>query len=58
MFILVPDLVYKTQVWFFPITREVFNGVLYAFLGLYKIAILVFNVIPYVALLIVSSKES
>jgi hypothetical protein len=33
--------------------REVFDVVLYSFLGLYKIVILVFNFVPYVALRIV-----
>jgi hypothetical protein len=53
MFILAPDLVYRTQSIWFPIPRETFNVVFYAFLGLFKIVFLVFNVVPYVALLIV-----
>ncbi len=53
MFILAPDLVYRTQSKWFPIPRETFNVVFYAFLGLFKIVFLVFNVVPYVALLIV-----
>ncbi len=48
-----PDLVYRTQSKWFPIPRETFNVVIYSFLGLFKIAFLVFNVVPYVALLIV-----
>ncbi len=52
MFILAPDLVYRTQSKWFPIPRETFNVVMYAFLGLFKIVFLVFNVVPYVALLI------
>ena len=53
MYILAPDLVYRTQSKWFPIPRETFNVVFYSFLGLFKIVFLVFNVVPYVALLIV-----
>jgi len=47
-----PDLVYRTQSKWFPISRETFNVIMYSFLGLFKIVFLAFNVIPYVALLI------
>ena len=47
------DLVYRTQSKWFPIPREIFNVVMYSFLGLFKIVFLVFNAVPYVALLIV-----
>jgi hypothetical protein len=47
-----PDLVYRTQNRWFPIPRDIFNVVLYSFLGLFKIVFLIFNVVPYVALLI------
>ncbi len=53
MCISAPDLVYRTQSKWFPIPRETFNVVIYSFLGLFKIVFLVFNVVPYVALLIV-----
>ncbi len=53
MCILAPDLVYRTQIKWFPIPRETFNVVIYSFLGLFKIVFLVFNVVPYVALLII-----
>ena len=53
MCILGPNLVYRTQNKWFPIPRETFNVVIYSFLGLFKIVFLVFNVVPYVALLIV-----
>lgn len=53
MLIFAPDLVYRTQRKWFPIPRETFNVVIYSFLGLFKILFLVFNVVPYVALLIV-----
>ena len=48
-----PDLVYRTQSKLIPIPRETFNVVMYSFLGLFKIVFLVFNVVPYVVLLIV-----
>ena len=53
MFILAPDLVYRTQSKWFPIPRETYNLVMYSFLGLFKIFFLVFNVVPYVALRII-----
>ena len=53
IYMLAPDLVYRTQSKFFPIPRETFNVVFYSFIGLFKIVFLVFNVIPYVALRIV-----
>ena len=48
-----PDLVYRTQRRWFPIPRETFTAFMYGFLGLFKIIYLVFNVVPYIALLIV-----
>ncbi len=51
--IFAPDLVYRTQKWFFPIPRETFDVVLYSFLGLFKIFFLVFNAVPYLALVII-----
>ena len=53
MCIVAPDVVYRTQSKWFPIPREVFNVVIYSFLGLFKIFFLFFNIVPYVALLVV-----
>ena len=53
MLMTAPDLVYRTQSRWFPIPREIFDVVIYAFLGLFKIVFLVFNAVPYLALLIV-----
>ena len=39
-FLTVPDLVYRTQSKFFPISRETFDIIFYAFLGFFKIIIL------------------
>lgn len=52
MFALAPDLIYRIQSGFFPIHRETFNAVMYSFLGLFKIFFLVFNLVPYLALLL------
>ncbi len=48
-----PDRVYGTQSRWFPIRRDIFDVVLYSFIGLFKILFLVFNLVPYLALLIV-----
>lgn len=47
------DFVYRIHGKWFPMPRETFNVVLYSSLGIYKIAIIVFNIVPFVALLIV-----
>jgi len=52
-FMVAPDLVHRTQSRWFPIPRETFNIVFYSFLGFFKIVFLVFNVAPYLALLII-----
>jgi hypothetical protein len=52
-FVFTPDLVYRIQSKWFPIPRETFIVVFYSFLGLFKIFFLFFNVVPYVALLII-----
>jgi hypothetical protein len=52
--LLVPDLVYKTQKTFFPMTKETFTVVFYSFIGLFKIFFLIFNLVPFLALLIIS----
>ncbi len=51
-----PDFVYRLHSRFFPIPRESFNVCMYAFIGLWKILVIVFNVIPYVALVIVGKR--
>jgi hypothetical protein len=38
---------------YFSISREAFNVVIVSFIGLYKIVVIVFNIVPYVALLII-----
>lgn len=53
MFLLVSDFVYRMHSKWFPMPRETFNVVIYSFLGLFKMIIIVFNAIPYVALVII-----
>jgi len=46
------DWVYRMNIKWFPIPQEVFNVVIYSFIGLFKLFILVFNIVPYVSLAI------
>lgn len=50
------DFIYSAHGQMFHMPREAFDVTLYAFLGLYKIVILVFNLVPYVALRIVGNE--
>lgn len=52
-FVFAPDFVYRVQTHWFPISRETYNTIIYAFFGLFKIFFIVFNVVPYVTLLII-----
>jgi len=54
-YIFAPDLVYRIQSRFFPISRETFTVAYYGFLGLFKIFFIIFNIVPLVALLIIGS---
>jgi hypothetical protein len=47
------DWTYRIHSKWYSIPRETFNVAIYSFLGLYKILIFVFNLIPYMALLII-----
>lgn len=53
MCLFAPNLVYATQRRWFPIPRETFDVVIYCFIGAFKILFLVFNLVPYIALLII-----
>ena len=46
------DRVYRKQSKWFPIPRESFNVVIYSFIGFFKILFLMFNLVPYLALVI------
>lgn len=51
---LAPHLVYRTQNIWFPLPRATFDVIIYSFLGLFKIFFLVFNLTPFLALLIIT----
>ena len=48
-----PDLVYRTQSRFVPITREQFNFSMYTLMGLFKFGLIFLNLVPWIALSIV-----
>ena len=50
MLFLAPDLVYRTQHAFLPISESTFQTCIYCMLGIYKLLIIFFNLVPYVAL--------
>lgn len=45
--------VFRVQERWFPISRETFIIVIYSFLGLYKIIVISFNLVPYIALVVI-----
>ena len=47
------DFVYRMHGKWFPMPKETFTVVLYSSLGMYKIFVFMFNVVPHLALLIV-----
>ena len=47
------DWIYRKHSQWFPISRAAFNVAIYSFLGAYKMLFLAFNLVPYVALVIV-----
>ena len=44
--------VYGMHSKWFPISREAFNVAIYSFLGIFKMFVLVFNLVPYIACVI------
>jgi len=48
-----PNLVYQLQTKWVPISRDTFNVAMYSFLGLFKIIFLMFNLVPYLSLLLI-----
>jgi hypothetical protein len=51
--IFLADFSYRMNNRFFSISREAFNIALFSFIGLFKIFVIVFNLVPYIALLII-----
>jgi hypothetical protein len=53
MYFVAKDLVYRIQSKIFPLQKETFTVVFYCFLGLYKIFVMIFNIVPFIALSII-----
>jgi len=47
------DFVYRMHSKWFPMPQETFNTVMYSFIGIYKIFVFVFNIVPWIALTII-----
>lgn len=43
------DWVYRMHSKFFPVTESQFNIAIYSFMGLYKVLVIVFNIVPWIA---------
>ena len=54
MLVFARDFVYAVQSRFFPIPRDKFDVIIYAFIGVFKIIFICFNVVPWIALLVVA----
>jgi len=48
------DWVHRVHGKWFPISREAFYVTIYSFMGVFKIFFLMFNLVPYLALLIIA----
>ncbi len=53
LWIITGDFIYKMHGICFPMPRETFNAVVYGFVGFYKILVIVFNIIPWIVLLLI-----
>jgi len=53
MFLLVHDWIYRMHGKFFKLSVETFDAIHYSGIAVYKIAIFMFSIVPYLALLIV-----
>ncbi|MCB9229933.1 MAG: hypothetical protein H6618_10000 [Deltaproteobacteria bacterium] len=51
---MMPDVIYKLHSHWFSLPREQFNLALYCFFGLLKIFFIIFNLVPYLALRIMT----
>jgi hypothetical protein len=47
------DAVYQMHSKWFPMPRDSFSAVLYLLIGVYKICVFVFNIVPWIALAII-----
>ncbi len=48
------DMTYRIHTKMFPMPRETFNVLIYSFIGMYKIFVFVFNIVPWIALTIIA----
>ncbi|MEN8250972.1 MAG: DUF6868 family protein [Bacteroidota bacterium] len=55
--VIVPDLLYNIHGRMFQIPAETLNVLIYSFLGIFKIFWFIFNVTPYVSLIILDKKR-
>ena len=51
--LMAPNAVFRMQQIFFPISRETWDIVFYSFLAVFKIFVIIFNLVPFIALLII-----
>ena len=49
-----PGFVYRIQSIWYPISRETFDIIAYSYLGLFKVLFFAFNLVPYLALIIIA----
>jgi len=54
VFTVAGDFIHRMHGTFFPMQRETFRIVLYSFIGAYKIVVIAFNVVPWVALAVMA----
>jgi len=47
------NFIYRMHTKWFPMSRETFNTVIYSFIGLYKILVFAFNIVPWIALALI-----
>ena len=53
IYLIAPGLTYRLQKFWFPLPEETFTIVFYSFIGLFKIFVIIFNLVPYLALLVI-----
>ena len=53
IFLCAPDFIYKKHSRWFAMPRESWNKIMYCMLGGFKLAIIIFNLVPFIALSII-----
>lgn len=53
LWITLSSFIYKMHGKLFPMSRETFNAIFYSFLGIYKLLVYFFNIVPWLVLLII-----